>query len=81
MDNPFLFAIVAFLGLMAALTGAGYRVFYKPGKFLKQLGQPVITSAVSQMLQQESESEGSGSYTCCRIWVPRCPLRKPTSRT
>ena len=43
MASPILFSICAFLMLMVAFTGIGYRVFYKPGKFLKQLGNPVIT--------------------------------------
>jgi tight adherence protein C len=43
MDSPILFAVFAFLTLMAALTWAGYRVYYRPGRFLKQLGTPVIT--------------------------------------
>ena len=45
MDDPILFAIFAFLTLMVVLSWAGYRVYYKPGRFLKQLGNPVITVA------------------------------------
>jgi tight adherence protein C len=43
MENPILFSIFAFLGLMSLCSWAGYRIFYKPGKLLKQLGTPVIT--------------------------------------
>lgn len=43
MDNPILFSVCAFLGLMSLCSWAGYRIFYKPGKLLKQLGNPVIT--------------------------------------
>jgi tight adherence protein C len=39
---PIIFAAVAFLGLMAALTWIGYRIYYRPGRILKQLGNPVI---------------------------------------
>jgi len=39
-----MFAICAFLMLMVVMTWVGYRVFYKPGKFLRQLGNPVITA-------------------------------------
>jgi tight adherence protein C len=42
MDHPIFLAICAFLMMMVGLTWVGYRVFYKPGKFLKQLGTPVI---------------------------------------
>ena len=44
MDSPILFSVCAFLMLMVLLSWVGYRVFYKPGRMLKQLGQPVITS-------------------------------------
>lgn len=37
-----IFAAVAFLGLMAALTWFGYRIYYRPGQIIKQLGNPVI---------------------------------------
>jgi tight adherence protein C len=39
---PVIFAVLAFLGLMGALTWAGYRIYYRPGRILKQLGTPVI---------------------------------------
>jgi tight adherence protein C len=45
MDGAALiFAITAFLGLMAALTWVGYRIYYRPGRILKQLGNPVIAN-------------------------------------
>jgi tight adherence protein C len=43
MESPLLFALVAFLTLMVAMTGVGYRLYYKPGRILRQLGTPVIT--------------------------------------
>ena len=45
MEHPIFLAICAFLMMMVGLTWVGYRVFYKPGKFLKQLGTPVIGGA------------------------------------
>jgi len=42
MTSPLLFSVCAFLMLLVALTGIAYRVLCKPGKFLKQLGNPVI---------------------------------------
>jgi tight adherence protein C len=59
MVHPVLFAIIAFLLLLVLLTWLGYRVFYKPGKFLKQLGRPVITE--SQRLVEESSEPGGSS--------------------
>jgi tight adherence protein C len=43
MDSPLLFSIFAFLTLMVAMTGVGYRLYYKPARMLRQLGNPVIT--------------------------------------
>jgi tight adherence protein C len=42
MNHPLGFAFLTFLALMIAMTWAAYRVFYKPGRFLRQLGNPVI---------------------------------------
>jgi tight adherence protein C len=39
---PIIFALAAFLALMVGLTWVGYRIYYKPGRILKQLGNPVI---------------------------------------
>jgi tight adherence protein C len=44
MSHPLLFALFTFLTLMVAMTGVAYRLFYKPGRMLKQLGAPVITA-------------------------------------
>lgn len=57
MDHPALFATCAFLTLMVALTFIGYRVFYKPGKFLKQLGRPVITDQRQVIMTGSAEPE------------------------
>jgi tight adherence protein C len=58
MENPILFSLIAFLMLMLILTWVGYRLIYKPGRFLRQLGNPVIT-ADARRLVADSESEGS----------------------
>src|ERR1039458_10478737 len=42
MEHPLGFAALTFLALMIVMTWAAYRLFYKPGRFLKQLGNPVI---------------------------------------
>jgi len=60
--NPLLFAFIAFLALLTLLTGVAYRIFYKPGKFLKQLGTPVITGA-QRVVEEASEPGGSTIVT------------------
>jgi len=67
MGQPLLLSICAFLMLLVLLTGAAYRVLYKPGKFLRQLGAPVITDAArQQVLHQASETEGSSVVALLR---------------
>jgi tight adherence protein C len=46
MDSPIVFSVCAFMMLMILLSWVGYRIFYKPGKMLKQLGRPVISQHV-----------------------------------
>jgi hypothetical protein len=40
MEHPAIFAVCAFLMLMVILSWVGYRLIYKPGKFMRQLGRP-----------------------------------------
>jgi tight adherence protein C len=44
MQSPLLFAVCAFLMVMLLVSWVGYRLVYKPGQFLRQLGNPVITT-------------------------------------
>jgi len=57
MDNPLLFAIFAFLTVMVAMTGVGYRMYYKPGRVLRQLGNPVITNGAHGGLMEEQQEQ------------------------
>ncbi len=43
MDSPLLLTSCVFLVMMIGLTWAGYRWYYRPGRVLRQLGNPVIT--------------------------------------
>jgi tight adherence protein C len=42
MEHPIILTACAFLMMMIGLTWCGYRLYYRPGRFLKQLGTPVI---------------------------------------
>jgi tight adherence protein C len=63
MANPLIFSVCAFLMLLVAFTGVGYRVFYKPGKFLRQLGNPVITGQRQVVLDELVEPQPSTIVT------------------
>lgn len=50
--------------LLIAVAGVGYRFFYKPGKFMRQLGAPVITADARQrVLEAEYEPQASTIVT------------------
>ena len=59
MDHPILLALCAFSMMMVGLSWVGYRVFYKPGRFLKQLGTPVIGGGEQRIVEQVAEPEAS----------------------
>jgi tight adherence protein C len=63
MNHPLIMAAFAFAMLMLLLTWLGYRVFYKPGKFLKQLGSPVITADARRILDDGAEPTSSTIVT------------------
>jgi tight adherence protein C len=63
MDNPLLFAVFAFLTLMVAATGVGYRLYLKPGRMLRQLGSPVITNAPKGLKDEPGEQQPSTIVT------------------
>jgi len=63
MDNPLLFSMCAFLMLMVLLSWVGYRLVYKPGRFLRQLGNPVIADGKSRLVDESSEPETSSVVT------------------
>jgi hypothetical protein len=63
MEHPLAFAALTFLALMVVMTWAGYRVFYKPGRFLKQLGNPVIGNDVHHGIAIDAEPQASTMVT------------------
>jgi tight adherence protein C len=74
MDSPIIFSICCFLMLMVILSWVGYRLVYKPGKFLKQLGRPVIADQLAQQVSQESmEPEASTVVTVLHQIGSRVP--------
>ncbi|HKA00493.1 MAG TPA: type II secretion system F family protein [Candidatus Solibacter sp.] len=74
MGQPLLFSLCCFLMLMVILTWVGYRLVYKPGKFLRQLGRPVIADPVSRAIQEDSgEPEASTVVTLLHQIGSRVP--------
>jgi tight adherence protein C len=81
MDNPILFAVCAFLTLMVALTFIGYRIFYKPGKFLKQLGRPVITNEHRLMTEESAEPNSKPFVTLLQSLGAKMPTSSAEAAT
>jgi len=77
MDSPILFSICAFLMLMVLLTWVGYRIFYKPGKMLKQLGRPVITT--HRVIEDTDEPAASTLVTVLHQIGSRIPSSEAES--
>jgi tight adherence protein C len=61
MVHPLLLSIFAFLMLLVAVGGLGYRFYYKPGKFMRQLGAPVITADARQRVIDAESEPGSST--------------------
>ncbi len=77
MTQPLLLSICAFLMLLVLLTWVAYRILYKPGKFLKQLGNPVITDAArSPIVDQTMESDSSSVISLLHNIGTRMPSSK-----
>ena len=49
--------------LMVILSWVGYRLIYKPGKFMRQLGRPVITTDSQRVMDASGEPEPSTLVT------------------
>jgi tight adherence protein C len=73
MEHPLIFAICSFLMLMVILTWVGYRLVYKPGKFMRQLGRPVITTDSQRVLDAGGEVEPSTLVTFLHSVGSRVP--------
>ena len=63
MEHPAIFAVCAFLMLMVILSWVGYRLIYKPGKFMRQLGRPVIITDSQRLMDASGETEPSTLVT------------------
>jgi tight adherence protein C len=59
--------------LMLILTWVGYRLIYKPGRFLRQLGNPVITTANKRVTADGGEPEPSPMVTLLQHIGSRVP--------
>ena len=63
MDHPVLFSTCAFFMLVVILSWVGYRLIYKPGRFMRQMGRPVITDDSQRLVDAGGETEPSTIVT------------------
>jgi len=73
MTHTMIFAACAFLMVMLLISLVGYRLIYKPGRFLRQLGQPVITSDARRVLDANTEPESNTLVTVLQQIGARVP--------
>ncbi|MGA1995058.1 MAG: type II secretion system F family protein [Bryobacteraceae bacterium] len=63
MEHPLLLSTILFLMVMSLIAGVGYRIYYKPGKFMRQLGAPVISDVQRMALTSCEEPAPSSVVT------------------
>jgi tight adherence protein C len=73
MAHPVLFSICAFFMLLLILGWVGYRLVYKPGRFMRQLGNPVITTDSERLIDVGGETEPSTVVTFLQSIGARVP--------
>src|SRR5579871_1337863 len=82
MDHPLILTVCAFLMMMIGLTWCGYRLYYRPGRFLKQLGTPVITDERGRFgAGEEGEGAPSGLVTFLQNLGGKLPTSEQDSTT
>jgi tight adherence protein C len=73
MNHPILFSICAFLMLMLLLSWVGYRLIYRPGRFMRQLGTPVISDTKGKIMEEGAEPASSSLVTLLHQIGTRVP--------
>lgn len=73
MDHPVFVSVCAFLAVMMITTWCGYRFLYKPGRLIRQLGNPVIADPQQALLQQTASAQGSTVVTVLHNLGRRIP--------
>ncbi|HEY2017697.1 MAG TPA: type II secretion system F family protein [Bryobacteraceae bacterium] len=64
MDHPIILSACTFMALMVLMTWVGYRLYYKPARYVKaQLGNPVITDQLGNVFGHDGEPESSTLVT------------------
>ena len=73
MAHPVLFTICAFFMLLLILGWVGYRLIYKPGRFMRQLGNPVITTDSERLMDAGGEAKSGTLVTFLQGLGSRVP--------
>ncbi|HUP04386.1 MAG TPA: type II secretion system F family protein [Bryobacteraceae bacterium] len=74
MEHPLLLAICTFMLVLVAISGAAYRLVYRRGRLLRQLGTPVIAEAVGRRsVETPVEANGSAVLTVLHQLGSRMP--------
>ncbi|MBZ5577597.1 MAG: type II secretion system F family protein [Acidobacteriia bacterium] len=73
MEHPILLSLCAFSMMMVGLTFVGYRFLYKPGRFMKQLGTPVIGGGEHRVIDEIAEPQASTIVTVLHQIGSRVP--------
>lgn len=82
MEHPLILTTCAFLMMMIGLSWCGYRLYYRPGRFMKQLGSPVITDERGRFgVAEQAEPESSGLVTFLQNLGAKVPTSEADTAT
>jgi tight adherence protein C len=73
MDNTVFLCLAVFLMVMMLCIWASYRFLYKPGRILKQLGNPVIADSKHRLMEEGEEAQGSAVIAVLKQIGARVP--------
>jgi len=81
MEHPLILTACAFLMMMIGLSWCGYRLYYRPGRFMRQLGNPVITDERGRFGGTEQEVTPNGLVTFLQNLGAKVPTSEVDSAT
>jgi tight adherence protein C len=82
MEHPIILSACAFLMMMIGLSWCGYRLYYRPGRFMKQLGTPVISDERMRFGEAgTAEPESNGLVTFLQNLGAKVPTSEVDTAT
>lgn len=81
MEHPIVLTVCAFLMMMIGLSWFGYRLYYRPGRFMRQLGNPVLSNEQSAFGTASGEQAPTGLVTFLQALGSKVPTSEADTAT